>query len=210
MYKRQEPNFNLIDKITYAQNKKDLKALDKIASEISNGGGKNNFYLQYRLQNAYAWILHSNKFVPDEMKKKVKSLILDENWNRPAYHYLSQAVIFLDLDDAYYLVNSAFKAFHKNKKQDYFTLQFVAMIAVNYLNCCYYQKASKKYTDCAVEFLYSLPLEPTIGFHRMVGAYYEALFNNDLQMQKRIAIILKKISTIEDTLNKDIAKELNL
>ncbi len=80
------------------------------------------------------------------MKRKIKSVILDEDWNRPAYHYLSQAVVMLDINESFYLVKSAFTAYEKNKENDTFTLQFVALIAVNYLNCCYHQNAEKKDT----------------------------------------------------------------
>lgn len=206
-----QPHFDLVNKITFAQNRKDIRALDKIASEIQNGGGSEEFYLQFRLQNAYAWVLHSNKMVSSEIKKKVKSLILDENWNRPAYHYLSQAIIFLDIDEAYYLVNSAFNAFKRSEKRDTFSLQFVALIAVNYLNCCYHQKVDKKYTSCAIDFLHSLPIDASIGLNSILGTYYEALFNNDVQTQKMVALILKKsgyLSTIEDTLSKKLLEEL--
>lgn len=37
------------------------------------------------------------------MKRKIKSVILDEDWNRPAYHYLSQAVVMLDINESFYL-----------------------------------------------------------------------------------------------------------
>ncbi len=91
---RIEPNFDLMNQISFAQNRKDLKTLDKIRAEVENDKVKSNFWLQFRLENAYAWVLHSNKMISPELKNKVKSIILDENWNRTAYHYLSQAVIF--------------------------------------------------------------------------------------------------------------------
>lgn len=33
-----QPHFDLVNKITFAQNRKDIRTLDKIASEIQNGG----------------------------------------------------------------------------------------------------------------------------------------------------------------------------
>lgn len=198
------PNFDIINKITFAQNKKDLRSLDKISADIKSGKIQSSFHMQLRLEIAYAWILHSNKMVSAAMKKKVKSLILDENWNRPAYHYLSQAVILLDIDEAYYLVDSAFNAFKKNKKYDVFTLQFVALIAVNFLNCCYHQHADKKYTRLPIEFLHNLPVDPVIGIQSILGVYYEALFNHDRATTQMIISIFKKngyISIIQDTLS---------
>lgn len=91
---RIEPNFDLMNQISFAQNRKDLKTLDKIRAEVENDKVKSNFWLQFRLENAYAWVPHSNKMISPELKNKVKSIILYENWNRTAYHYLSQAVIF--------------------------------------------------------------------------------------------------------------------
>lgn len=202
---RTEPNFELMNQISFAQNRKDLNALDKIASEIKNGKVESSFWLQFRLENAYAWVLHSNKMISPELKKKVKSIIVDENWNRTAYHYLSQAVIFLDIDGAYQLVDSAFRAYEKKPETDTFTLQFVAMIAVNFLNCCYHQrdKIQKKYVDRAVSFLRELPKDGAIGINSVLGTYYEAVFSGDKDMAEMVIKVLKKsgyLSLIEDTL----------
>ena len=35
-----EPNFEIINQISFAQNKKDISALDKIKKELENGGGR--------------------------------------------------------------------------------------------------------------------------------------------------------------------------
>lgn len=202
---RTEPNFGLMNQISFAQNRKDLKTLDKIRAEVKNGKVKSNFWLQFRLENAYAWVLHSNKMISPEMKKKVKSIIMDENWNRTAYHYLSQAVIFLDIDEAYQLVDSAFRVYDKKPETDTFTLQFVAMIAVNFLNCCYHQRDAiqKKYVDRAVNFLRELPKDGAIGINSVLGTYYEAIFSGDTEMVDMVIKVLKKsgyFSLIEDTL----------
>lgn len=202
---RTEPNFELMNQISFAQNRKDLNALDKIAAEIKDGKVESSFWLQFRLENAYAWVLHSNKMISPELKKKVKSIIIDKNWNRTAYHYLSQAVIFLDIDEAYQLVDSAFRAYEKKPETDTFTLQFVAMIAVNFLNCCYHQRdeIQEKYVDRAVNFLRELPKDGAIGINSVLGTYYEAVFNGDDDMAKMVIKVLKKsgyLSLIEDTL----------
>ncbi len=200
---KEEPNFELLNQISFAQNKKDLEALDKISAQVKKYG-KIPFNIEFRLQDAYAWVLHSNKMVTPEMKKKIKSLILNKEWDRPTYHYLSQAIILLDIDDAYYYVDSAFKAFHKNKIQDTFTLQFVALIAVNFLNCCYHQHASNAYAKRAIDFLRSLPLDPVIGFYSIIATYYEALFDNDQETKDMVVKILKKcgyLPLIQDTLD---------
>ncbi len=170
------------------------------------GGVQPTFNLQFRLENAYAWIYHSNEFVSPTMKKKIKSVILNENWNRLAYHYLSQAVVLLDIDESYYLVKSAFEAYKKNREHDTFTLQFVALTAVNYLNCCYHQRLSKEYALLAIDFLKILPIDPVIGFYRIIGTYYEAIFNHEDKTRNMIIEILKKsdyYTLIQDTVEQN-------
>jgi len=130
-----DPNYPLQVQISFAQNRKDLQALDKIAKKIKNEGvASPSFWLEISLQNAYAWILHSNEMVSPKMKEKFKSVILNDDWNRKSYHYLSQGIVLLDIDEAFPLVKSAFEAYKKNKENDIFTLQFVSLIAVNYLD----------------------------------------------------------------------------
>ena len=86
-----DPDFDLMNQISFAQNRKDLKKLDEIAAKIANRGGTcpPSFWLKFRLENAYAWVLHSDKRISPELKRKVKAVIMDEDWNRTAYHYLS-------------------------------------------------------------------------------------------------------------------------
>ncbi|WP_236629366.1 MULTISPECIES: helix-turn-helix domain-containing protein [Lactobacillus] len=119
---KENPNFELINQISFAQNRKDLKTLDQIVAKIKSGEVKDSFQLEFRLQNAYAWVTHSNQMVTPEMKQKIKAIILNKDRNRISYHLLSQTVIVFDLDDAYYLVDLAFKAYKKNNVHDTFTL----------------------------------------------------------------------------------------
>lgn len=199
----EEPNFELMNQISFAQNRKDLEKLDQIDQQIKNGKVKSSFWLDFRLQNAYAWVTHSNKKVTPKMKKKVKSIILADNWNTTAYHYLSQAVILFDIDEAYRLVDSAFNAYSEEPLTDTFSLQFIALVAVNFLNCCYHQHAKKEYVERTVNFLRNLPIDGAIGINSILGTYYEALFDNDKEIAQMIVKILKKsgyISVIEDTL----------
>ncbi|MDH5100057.1 helix-turn-helix transcriptional regulator [Lactobacillus kefiranofaciens] len=187
-----EPYFDLAGQIVYAQNKKDLKALDKIKQKIEKGGVQPYpLWLKYGLELAYAWVLHSNDQISPKMRKRIKSLILNENWDRTSYHFLSQAVIFLDIDDAKELVNSAYAAYHKHPAIDTFTLQFVALIAVNYLNCCYHNGVDKSYVESSFKFLHDLPPEPAIGLNKLLGLLYEAIFDKNVSKIKELKEIIK-------------------
>lgn len=174
-----EPYFDLAGEIIFAQNKKDLQALNKIKQKIQDFKEPAPMWLKYRLELAYAWVLRPNDQVSPEISKKIKSLIVNENWDRTSYNFLSQAVIFLDIDDAKRLVDSAYAAYRKHPAIDVFTLLFMAMIAVNYLNCCYHHCVDKSYTVNTFKFLRELPPQPSIGLHKLLGLFYEAIFNND-------------------------------
>ena len=175
-----EPFFDIAGEITYAQNNKDLQKLDEIKHKIEIVGGvKPPLWLKYRLELAYAWVLQSNKQVSPTMKNKIKGLIVDENWDRTSYHFLSQAIIFMDIDDAKELVDSAYAGYRKHPAIDTFTLQFVALIAINYLNCCYHHHVDKSYALNSFKFLHDLPAEPAIGLNKLLGLLYEALFDQE-------------------------------
>lgn len=44
-------------------------------------------WLKFKLELAYAWALRSNDQISPEMKKKIKKLVLNENWDRTSYHF---------------------------------------------------------------------------------------------------------------------------
>lgn len=181
-----EPFFDMAGKITYAQNNKDLMALNSIKVKIQNGG-EPPLWLKYRPELAYAWVLRSNDQVSPEMKKRIKGLIVNENWDRTSYHFLSQAVIFLDIDDAKRLVDTAYAAYRKHPAV---TLQFVALIAVNYLNCYYHHHVDKSYGLNTFKFLHELPAEPAIGLNKLLGLFYEVLFDHNVKEVEKLKQII--------------------
>lgn len=194
--------YDLESEITFAKNTKNLAKLQEVEEKVKTEGDIPE-WLQFRIELAYAWVTHSNERISPELQEKLRKLIVDENWDRLSFYFLSQAVILLNIDDAKFLTNSAFAAFKKNPATDPFTLQFVSWIAVNYLNCCYHEKVDKSYTTDAIAFLRGLPVTPEIGFSDILATYYEALFNDDKKTASEVVDILKKgkyIALIQDTL----------
>lgn len=185
-----EPYFNMAGKIIFAQNNKDLQTLNEIKSKIQDDKQAPQ-WLKYRLELAYAWTLRSDDQISPEVKEKVKGLIVSENWDRTSYHFLSQAVIFLDIDDAKQLVDSAFSAYRKHPAIDTFTLQFLATTAINYLNCCYHQHADRSYTLNALKFLHELLPDPSIGLQKLLGLFYGAVFDRDEERAKRLKAVIE-------------------
>ncbi len=199
-----DPFFDLVNEIVYAQNRKDLRKLNQIKGKIEKSNKEIPERIKLRLAMSEAWIRHSNENVPLVMQKKIKSLIFNGNWGRVGYHFLSQAVILFDIEDAYQLTNLAFENYHQHPAKDTFTLQFISLVAINYLNCCWHQKADKKYTVKALSFLQNaLPPDPAIGLEKILRIYYQALFDHDQKKIKNMILILQESgygSTIQDTL----------
>ena len=135
-------------------------------------------------------VLRFNDQISPEMKKRIKSLIVNKYWDRTSYHFLSQAVIFLDIDNAKELVDRAYSAYRKHPAIDTFIIQFVALIAVNYLNCCYHQHADKSYALSTFKFLKDLPPEPAIGLNKLLGLFYEAIFDNNQEKIARLRHVI--------------------
>ena len=195
--------YEIESEITFAKNTKNLTKLKEIEERLKQEEDLPDC-LKFRLELAFAWVTHSNERISSELRQKLKKLIINDDWDRTSYYFLSQAIILLSIEEADQLVQSAFKAFTKHPATDPFTLQFVSWIAVNYLNCCYHAQADKMYTVKAIAFLRQLPVTPEIGFSNILATYYEALFNRDQKTVNEIIDILKKdkyIALIQDTID---------
>ena len=202
--KENNGTLDVLNKMMYAQNKKDLHALDKIEAEIKEQyPDKIPDRLAFRLAMSKAWITHSSKNVDPKIKKKAKSLALNIDWDRNAYHYLSQACILMSIQDATKLFDIAAKSYRKNPLIDLMTITQISIMSLNFLNCCYHQHGESKYIDEAVQLVLSLPPDPAIGFFKVLALYYQALFADD---EVKINALLQVIKAtgfyplIEDTI----------
>ncbi|WZL16183.1 MAG: Hypothetical protein LKU_01564 [Lactobacillus kefiranofaciens] len=118
-------------------------------------------------------------------------MFLNESWDQTSYHFLSQVVIFLDVNDSKQFVEAAYAAYRKHPATDTFTLQFMAFITINYLNCCYHQDADKSYAESTFKFLQELPVDPAIGLEKLIGKFYQAVFSGDEQKARSLKSIIQ-------------------
>lgn len=202
-----EPDLQIATEISIAQYTKNLKRLDELSKELKTRPEGSPSWLELRITLAYAWINHSPEQVPDGVKNKIKKIILEDNWNRGSYQTFCNSIIIYEIEEAAPLVRNALEHFVANPEYDEFTLQYVALIAVNFLNCAYHaskeERKSVHSTICqAIEFLKNdLPVEPAIGFYKIMGVYYKALFDGKLSLVNHISEIVKEIGyglSIED------------
>ncbi|KRM02210.1 helix-turn-helix domain-containing protein [Lactobacillus kitasatonis] len=203
--KSDESYFETESQIVFAMNTKNIAKIHEIERELRKEGINPPNWLEFRLKLASAWITHSSEEVSPAMQDKIKKLIINENWDRTSFYFLSQAVILMNIDDARKLIDSAYQAFYRNPSTDAPILETISIMAINYMNCCYHEKVGKEYIVSSVKFLRSLPITPEIGFFSILCTYYEALFDHDQQLQDRIIDILQRsryLSLIQDTIEK--------
>lgn len=203
--KSDESYFETESQIVFAMNTKNIAKIHEIERELQKEGINPPNWLEFRLKLASAWITHSSEEVSPAMQNKIKKLIINENWDRTSFYFLSQAVILMNIDDARKLIDSAYQAFYRNPSTDAPTLETISIMAINYMNCCYHEKVGKEYIASSIKFLRSLPVTPEIGFFSILCTYYEALFDHNKELQERIIDILQRsryLSLIQDTIEK--------
>lgn len=200
---RPKSYFGIEGELIFAVNNGDLKALKKIEKEIKNDPDCPQ-WIVFRFEMAYAWLTHSNEKISPKLKAKVRTMVNKENWDYLSYYFLGQALIFLDLKDAINYTKMALHAYKKNPDPDVITLEEVAILAVNFLMICVYNKADLATAKIAIDFLKDLPVAPEVGLAKILGVYYEALFKHDEATLKMVTKLLKKsgqYSLIADTVN---------
>lgn len=97
----------------------------------------------------------------------------------------------MDVNDSKQFVEAAYAAYRKHPATDTFTLQFMAFITINYLNCCYHQHADKSYAESTFKFLQELPVYPAIGLEKLIGKFYQAVFSGDEQKVRSLKSIIQ-------------------
>lgn len=200
-------NNNLLGDFTeieFAQSKKDLNELNKVEAQLNKKYSEGwPARLKFQLEMARAWITHSNKDIDPEIKRKAKQVVLEDKMDREMFYYLSQACVLLDIKDASRLFDLAVKAYNKNPEIDVMSVTYIALLCINFLNCCYHKNGEKKYIELAINTVLQLPAEPHIAYHKILAVYYRALFNKDYQKAATMIEIFTEagvVSNVADTL----------
>lgn len=117
--------FETESQIVFAMNTKNIARIHEIEDELQKEGVTPPKWLEFRLKLASAWITHSSKEVSPAMQDKIKKLIINENWDRTSFYFLSQAVILMNIDDAKKLIESAYQVFYRKPSTDAPTLEAI-------------------------------------------------------------------------------------
>lgn len=207
---REKNNENLADyaAISFAQNKKDIDALNKLKMKLEQKYPDDDMpeKLKFQLEIARAWVTHSAKDVDPALKEKAKQIVLEDKMDREMYAYLGQACILMDIDDASRLFDLAVKSYKKKPEVNVMTVTLLAVLCINFLNCCYHKNGDRKYIDEALNTVLSLPAEPHIGYYKILAVYYRALFNKNKQKADNIVKFIKEaglIGDIQDTISSE-------
>ena len=118
-------SFETESQIVFAMNTKNIARIHEIEDELQKEEVTPPEWLEFRLKLVSAWITHSSKEVSPVMQDKIKKLIINENWDRTSFYFLSQAVILMNIDDAKKLIESAYQAFYRKPSTEARTLEAI-------------------------------------------------------------------------------------
>lgn len=189
-----DPRFKLKitnDDLWKYTNNRQLDKLKEAKKKIENSDDASSLQkLQVNLCVAAAE--RSDKNVSPKIQKRIKYILIHDNWDTYSYDFLSLAMYALKLEDAYNMLKLAIQSF--NKKTEYDPLQqiCIALAAVNFLNCCYDKHGKKEYAEEAIEFIYSLSFDVMVIFAKVFATFYKAVYDEDDAGVENCMQVLKK------------------
>lgn len=107
-------------------------------------------------------------------------------WDADTLWILSMSMVLYDFDELSGIVDSIFNRFAKQKIEDGRILELLADVSVAYLQFCLANRRKKADVKVALDFLQELPDSTLIFLQKMLGKYYQALFDNDVVRAKKL------------------------
>lgn len=174
-------------KLSSSVNNLDLEGMKQAERELEKQGPIPPA-IKHIIMASHLWLERDFDSIPLKTKREIKRMYNLDDWTLISYSTLAQDIIFLDPKDAYNLTNSAFDAYKKSKDRGGQMYINVGLLAVNFLRYAWYHKLDKEYVKNSLDVLDSLPNgAPELVFYRLAGAYFKAIFDNDLKTARGIA-----------------------
>lgn len=128
----------------------------------------------------------------DKLKKDVKKLIFNaEEWNLFSLTIFGNSMVLYELDELNFLVNSILiKYINEVDNLSEKVQKILAGIVINYIYSCFKNKVYSL-TSFPLKFLKDLPNIPSMFIYKMLGKYYESIFNDNEDERKIIEENLK-------------------
>ncbi|MBD5430449.1 helix-turn-helix transcriptional regulator [Lactobacillus sp.] len=194
--KEAEDNNNLQifrKKLTVAQNTGNKEVIDEVLADWKTKKYSDEDEITMNdisVAGMYASVQESNRGIPEAIKKAAKK----ESWTKLSIVYFAQSMMLFDIDECYILVNSIINSYDKGNLDLNTIYDEVAvnLVIIDYCDYCQLKNVNKKYVEKAIDFLKTFHKTPDfvlIGYS-ILGVYYEALFNHDMEKARMIKDIL--------------------
>lgn len=131
------------------------------------------------------------KEVPIELKNKLKQYILvNNNWNIHSLQIFRETMRIYDIEELNFLVGTILAKYSNPNILQSSLQECIGAICINYLDNCY-EKNSTKLIQEVLTYISTINSKGSVLFIKLLGKYYEAVFQNDAATCQQITKVLK-------------------
>ena len=194
----------LSEKLMLAFYKNDLLEAQKLKKQIDNL--KENKELKLRAVITVA-VLSGTILNLDEKTKEdlSKNMFINDNWTKEkdSLRLFSNSMIIIDRNILPTLMKSVLRTYSDEERLSVEVQERISSICINYLYVCF-KKHILNNVEETIAFLRKLSESPSLIFNKILGYYFECLFNGNDSDASKIRDILAK-SECNQFLNKLIS-----
>ena len=194
----------LSEKLMLAFYKNDLLEAQKLKKQIDNL--KENKELKLRAVITVA-VLSGTILNLDEKTKEdlSKNMFINDNWTKEkdSLRLFSNSMIIIDRNILPTLMKSVLRTYSDEERLSVEVQERISSICINYLYICF-KKHILNNVEETIAFLRKLSESPSLMFNKILGYYFECLFNGNDSDASKIRDILAK-SGCNQFLNKLIS-----
>lgn len=194
----------LSEKLMLAFYKNDLLEAQKLKKQIDNL--KENKELKLRAVITVA-VLSGTILNLDEKTKEdlFKNMFINDNWTKEkdSLRLFSNSMIIIDRNILPTLMKSVLRTYSDEERLSVEVQERISSICINYLYVCF-KKHILNNVEETIAFLRKLSESPSLMFNKILGYYFECLFNGNDSDASKIRDILAK-SECNQFLNKLIS-----
>lgn len=191
----------LSEKLVFAFYRNDLSEAKKLKKKIDRFKENNELKLRATITVA---ILSGTILDLDEKTKEdiSKNMFINDNWTRErdSLRLFSNSMIIIDRNILPTLMKSVLRAYTAEEHLSVKIQERISSICINYLYVCF-KKHILTNVEEAITFLKRLSESPSLMFNKILGYYFECLFNGNDRDAAMIRDILAK-SECKNFLNK--------
>lgn len=175
------------ERITSSFNINDIDGLKQIKADPNLTDIRIKQILEYMINK-----LIGNVSVPSVVKNNLKHDILQfDKWDEESLWIFSNVMDLYNFSELQGMVNSIFNHYKKSKMCEEYSLQLIALIAVQYLHLCSKQGNAVLEIKKTCNYLEKLPYVNKIFLFKLIGSYYKAMSNGDNESADNILQLVK-------------------